>query len=130
MNPFNERNNDHSTWPVSLYNIPTYLCQKRKYLLLTILISGPKQPGIDINVFLEPLMEEMERLWRVGEPMYDAFRKEDFICRAIIFVTTNDYPALFVLSGQFKGKIGCLVCLDATTWVYLDASKKKVYLRY
>ena len=26
--------------------------------------------------------------------------------------------------------MGCLVCLDGTTWVYLDASKKIVYLRY
>ena len=56
--------------------------------------------------------------------MYDAFRKEDFICRAIIFVTTNDYPVLFALSGQIKGKTGCLVCLDGTTCVFLDASKK------
>lgn len=132
MNPFNERTSEHSTWPVilTMYNIPTWLCQKRKYLLLTILIQGPKQPGIDIDVFLEPLMQEMERLWRYGEPMYDAFRKEDFICRAIIFVTTNDYPALFALSGQIKGKAGCLVCLDGTTWVFLDAFKKTVYLRY
>ena len=59
----------------------------------------PKQPGIDIDVFLEPLIQEMERLWRYGEPMYDAFRRENFICKAIIFVTTNDYPALFALSG-------------------------------
>jgi hypothetical protein len=75
MNPFNESMSDHSTWPVilTMYNIPTWLCQKRKYLLLTILISGPKQPGIDIDVFLEPLMQEMERLWRHGEQMYDAF---------------------------------------------------------
>ena len=62
--------------------------------------------------------------------MYDAFRKEDFICRAMIFVTTNDYSVLFVLSRQIKGKTGCLVCLDGTAWVYLDASKKTVYLRY
>ena len=101
MNPFNERTSDHSTWLVilTMYNIPTWLCEKRKYLLLTILISGPKQAGIDIDVLLEPLMQEMERLWRHGEPMYDAFWKEDFICRAIIFVTTNDYPTLFALSG-------------------------------
>ena len=115
---------------LTMYNIPMWLCQKRKYLLLTILISGPKQPGIDIDVFLEPLMQEMESLWRHGEPMYDAFQKEDFICRAIIFVTTNDYPMLFALSGHIKGKTRCLVCLDGTTWVYLDASKKTVYLRY
>ena len=74
-------------------------------------------------------MQEMERLWRHGESMYDAFRK-DFICRAMIFVTTNDYPVLFALSRQIKGKTGCLVCLDGTTWVYLDVSKKIVYLRY
>ena len=77
MNPFNERMSDHSTWPVilTMYNIPTWLCQKEKYLLLTILISSPKQPGIDIDVFLDPLMQKMERLWRYGEPMYDAFRE-------------------------------------------------------
>ena len=34
----------------------------------------------------------------------------------------------FCLDG-IKGKTGCLVCLDGTTWVYLDASKKIVYLR-
>jgi hypothetical protein len=27
-----------------------------KYLLLTILISEPTQPGVDIDVFLDPLM--------------------------------------------------------------------------
>ena len=74
-------------------------------------------------------MQEMERLWRHGEQMYDLFRKEEFICRAIIFVTTNDYPALFALSVQIKGKMGYLDCLDGTTWVYLDESKKIVYLR-
>jgi hypothetical protein len=47
----------------------------------------------------------MERLWRHGGLMYDAFRKEDFICRAMILVTTNDYPMLFALSGQMKGKM-------------------------
>jgi hypothetical protein len=63
MNPSNERTNDYNTWPVilTMYNIPTWLCQKKMmYLLLTILISGPKQARIDIDVFLEPLMQE----WR------------------------------------------------------------------
>ena len=61
--------------------------------------------------------------------MYDAFRREDFICKAIIFVTTNDYPTLFALSRQFKGKTGCLVYLDGTKWVFLDGSRKIVYIR-
>jgi hypothetical protein len=64
MNPFCERTSTRSTWPVilTMYNLPTWLCQKRKYLLLSILIQGPKHPGIDIDVFLEPLMQEMETL--------------------------------------------------------------------
>jgi hypothetical protein len=61
--------------------------------------------------------------------MYDAFRQEDFTLRAIIFVTINNHPMLFAMSGQIKGKMGCLVCLDDTKWVYLDGSKKVVYLR-
>jgi hypothetical protein len=30
--------------------------------MLSIPIQGPKQAGIDINVFLEPLMEDMVKL--------------------------------------------------------------------
>jgi hypothetical protein len=131
MNPFNERMTDHNTCPVilTMYNIPTYLCQKRKYLFPTVLVSGPRQLGIDIDMFIEPMMQEFERLWRVGEPMYDAFRQEDFTLRAIIFMTINDHPALFAMSRHIKGKMGCLVCLDDTKWVYLYGSKKVVYLR-
>jgi hypothetical protein len=54
MNPFGERSSTHNTWPVlmTIYNLPPWLCPKRKFLLLTILIQGPKQPDIDIDVFL------------------------------------------------------------------------------
>ena len=60
--------------------------------------------------------------------MYYVSKGAMIICRAMIFVTNNDYSTLFALSRQIKGKTGCLVCLDGTTWVYLDASKKIVYL--
>jgi len=68
MNPFGDLSSSHSTWLVilTIYNLPPYLCLKRRYLLLTMLISGPKQPGNDIDVFLEPLMEDMKMLWEEG----------------------------------------------------------------
>jgi hypothetical protein len=64
MNPFGKNRTVHSTWPVILvmYNISTWLCHKRKYLMLSILSQGPKQAGIDIDAFLEPLMEDMVKL--------------------------------------------------------------------
>jgi hypothetical protein len=113
MNLFAKRSSKHNTWPVilTIYNIPPWLCQKRKYLLLTILISRPTQPGVDMYVFLETLVEEMKKLWEEGVAMWDELRKEPFTLKAMIFVTINDYPALFSLLGQFKGKVGCVVCL-------------------
>jgi hypothetical protein len=64
MKPFAERSSKHRTWPVilTIYNLPPWLMQKRKYILLTILISRPTQPGVDMDVFLEPLMEDMKIL--------------------------------------------------------------------
>jgi hypothetical protein len=61
MIPFGKMRNPHNTWLVNMciYYLPPWLCHKRKYLLLTTPISGPKQAGIDIDVFLEPLMEDM-----------------------------------------------------------------------
>jgi hypothetical protein len=132
MNPFAKRSSKHSTWPVilTIYNLPPWLMQKRKYILLTILISGPTQHGVDMDVFLEPLMEDMKILWETCVQMLDEYRKDSFTLRAIIFVTINDYPALFILSGQFKGNVGCTICIDETAYVSLAASKKIVYMRH
>jgi hypothetical protein len=64
MNLFGENRTVHNTWLVILmmYNLPTWLCHKRRYIMLSILIHGPKQADIDIDVFLKPLMEDIEKL--------------------------------------------------------------------
>jgi hypothetical protein len=64
MNPFGKNRTMHSTCPVilAMYNLSTWLCHKRKYLILSILIQGPKQTGTDIDVLLESLMEDMAKL--------------------------------------------------------------------
>ena len=61
MNPFGEQSCSHSTWPVTLciYNLPPWLCMKRKFIMMPVLIQGPKQPGNDIDVYLRPLVEEL-----------------------------------------------------------------------
>jgi len=81
-----------------------------------------------MDVFLEPLMQDMKMLWETGVQMLDEYRKESFTLRAIIFVMINEYPA--PLSGQFKGKLGCVVCIDGTAYVSLTATKKIVYMRH
>jgi Transposase family tnp2. len=62
MNPFGEMSSGHSTWPVTMciYNLPPWLCMKRKYIMMPIIIQGPKQPGNDIDVYLRPLVEDLK----------------------------------------------------------------------
>jgi hypothetical protein len=61
MNPFGEWGSNHSTWHVTLcmFNLPSWLCMKRKYIMMPVLIQGPKQPGDDIDVYLGILVDEI-----------------------------------------------------------------------
>jgi hypothetical protein len=76
MNPFGDNRTVHRTWPVILttYNLPTWLCHKKKYFILSILIQDPKQANIDIDVFLKPFMEDMAKLWNEGVRMWDQYQ--------------------------------------------------------
>ena len=73
MNPFGQMSSLHSVWPVllSIYNVPPWLCNKRKYMMMSILISGPHQPGIDIDVYLRPLVDDLKTPWNDGIDAYD-----------------------------------------------------------
>ena len=55
--------------------------------MMPILIQGPRQPRNDINVFLQPLMEELLQLWRKGERVWDKYMKEHFKLKALLFIT-------------------------------------------
>jgi hypothetical protein len=132
MNHFGEMRNPHSTCPVimRIFNLSPWLCHKQKYLLLTTLISGPKQAGIDIDVFLEPLMEKMQKLWEHEVNVWDEYSKQHFNLKAIIFCTINDIPTCLALTGQVKGKTTCVVYVDQTESIYLPYSSKLVYMRH
>jgi hypothetical protein len=111
-----------------MYNISTWLCHKRKYLMLSFLIQGPKQAGIDIDVFLEPLMKDMVKLWNEGVRMWDQYQQEYFTPKAAIFVCIHDAPGGFTISGQTKGKSGCPICVNGTASIYLPSSRKLVLI--
>ena len=65
MNPFDQVRSNHSTWPMTLciYNLPPWVCMKRSYIQMPLLIQGPRQPGNDIDVFLEPVIDELVEMF-------------------------------------------------------------------
>ena len=68
-------------------------------MLLSLVISGSKQPGNDIDVYLAPLIDDLKLLWRDAVKARDGFRGDDFILRAVLLWTINDLPAYGNLSG-------------------------------
>ncbi|GJY40208.1 hypothetical protein Tco_0427478, partial [Tanacetum coccineum] len=61
--------------------------------------KGPKQPGNDKDVYLASLIDDLKTLWDKGVKVYDAYKKENFTLRAMIFRTISDFPAYGNLSG-------------------------------
>ncbi|KAL3826143.1 hypothetical protein ACJIZ3_022172 [Penstemon smallii] len=113
FNPFGSMSNSYSMWPVVLvpYNLPPWECMKEPFFMMSLLIPGPQSPGRDIDVYLQPLVEELKELWSNGVTTYDASCGENFSLRAAVLWTINDFPAYGILSGwSTKGYLACPVC--------------------
>ena len=113
FHPYGNMSSTHSIWPVVLvpYNLPPWDCMKSPYFMMTLLIPGPKCPGNDIDVYLQPMIDELRELWEVGVETYDAYSKLNFRLHAAIMWTINDFPAYGNLSGwSTKGKLACPCC--------------------
>ena len=97
--------------------------------MLTTLVSGPHEPGNNLDVYLQPMIEDLKKLWEEGEPnVYDAATKSYFTLKAVLMWTINDFPAYGNLSGCVnKGYLACPVCADDTVAKYLPHSRKMCY---
>lgn len=121
----------HSTWPVVLipYNLPPWMCMKQSYFMLSLLIPGPSIPGNNIDVYLEPLVNELKELWDIGVETYDASTKNNFQMRASLLWTISDFPAYANLSGwSTKGQLACTCCHKHTKSQRLRHGRKFCYM--
>jgi len=119
MNPYANLSSKHSSWSVLLiiYNLSYWLCMKRKYMMLSMMISGPRQLGNDINVYLGPLIEDLRLLWDEGVEVFDPYEKVNFNLRAFLLWTVNDFPAYGNLSGySVRGHHTCPICEQNTSY--------------
>jgi hypothetical protein len=62
INPFKQTRSTWSTWLVTLlnYNLPPWLCTKKFFMLLFLLIPGKESVTLEVfDVYLEPVVEEL-----------------------------------------------------------------------
>ena len=112
FNPFGNMSTQYSMWPVLLtpLNLPPWECVSPANCFMALLIPGPRSPGKDFDVFLEPLIKDLLDLWK-GVSTYDACTGKKFDLRAAVLWCIHDYPALGTLSGRTtKGYYACIHC--------------------
>ncbi|GJX70417.1 putative transposase-associated domain-containing protein [Tanacetum coccineum] len=74
-----------------------------------------RYPGNDINIFLEPLLDDLHTLFETRVDTYDASTKDNFNLRAVVLWTINDYPAFGTLCGcLYSGFKGCVVATHSS----------------
>ncbi|MGK4277447.1 hypothetical protein, partial [Escherichia coli] len=60
---------------------------KESYIFMAMLIPGPSSPGWNIDVYLRPLIDELQFLWNVGVETWDAHNSKKIIMRACLLWT-------------------------------------------
>lgn len=131
MNPFRTMSTTYSIWPVILmiYNLPPWMCMNADNLILSMVIPGPDSPGNNIDVYLQPLVDELKLLWETGVQTYDISSKMNFNLCASLLWTISDLPALAYLSGwSTRGKYGCICCHGETYSTWLKHGRKFCYM--
>ncbi|XP_019156907.1 PREDICTED: uncharacterized protein LOC109153494 [Ipomoea nil] len=104
---------------------------ENRSLRLGLCTDGMNPHGNDIDVYLAPLIEDLKLLWNEGVSVYDAYTRESITLRAMIFCTINDFPAYGNLSGYTnKGAKACPICEDETVNLWLNNSKKNVFMSH
>ena len=117
FNPNSDKRGTYSIWPILLmnYNIAPWLTTKNYFIMLSVLIPGPKSVTADhFDVFIEPLIEELLDLWTYGIYCRDVANYKEsshFILKAMVIWTIGDFPAYGMLAGcTTNGFVGCPVC--------------------
>ena len=97
--------------------------------MMTLLVPGPESvTSKNIDVFLAPMVEELQTLWTVGVRCWDACTEVVFTLRAMIMWCIGDFPACAMMAGVTnKGYAACPICGPSTVARYSQSLRKIVY---
>ncbi|KAL0324682.1 UNVERIFIED_CONTAM: hypothetical protein Scaly_2435300 [Sesamum calycinum] len=128
--PHGQYSRNYSCWSVIItpYIFPPGMCMSSDYIFLTVVIPSPSNMKHLIDVYLEPLIEELLKLWHVGVRTYDHVTDNAFITPAMWMWTVNDLPAYGMASRwSTAGVMGCPVCMDDRRTFHLQHGRKACY---
>ena len=105
---------EHSLYSIgviymAVLNLPRHIRYKVENVIICGLIPGPKEPSQNINSFLEPLIVELQQLWKGVEVLLPTGK---VILKAALLCVACDSPAMrktagFVAHNALKGCFKC-----------------------
>lgn len=127
FSPYGHTTHPYSCWPVIMtpYNLPPGICMSSPYMFLSLLIPGPKSLEKNIDLYLQPLIDELKQLWVDGVETYDSHKKQNFQMRAALMWTINDFPAYGMLSAwSAHCFLACPCCMRKSKAFHLKDGRK------
>jgi hypothetical protein len=133
VNPFGEKSSNWSTWPILLfnYNFSPWLVTKKLFVMLALIIPSKESINMhNIDVYMTPLIEELQVLWR-RVVTYDVTKvegKKHCILQAILKWIIHDYLAYgLVARCVHQGHKACPICRPNLTFHHFLELGKVVY---
>ena len=84
---------------------------------------------MDISIYLQPLISELQELWNVRVKTFDISIKKSFLLQSALMWTINDFPAYADLSAfSTRGKQMCPYCMQDTRSMWLTHGEKYCYM--
>ncbi|XP_021748801.1 uncharacterized protein LOC110714566 [Chenopodium quinoa] len=84
-----------------------------------------QNPKGNLDMYMQPLIQELKQLWEVDASTYDISKKQNFNLRAAILWTISDFPAYGKLSGwSTAGKKACPYCMEKSKAFWLQHGGK------
>lgn len=71
---------------------------KSEFMILSLMIPGPNAPKKDMDVFIRPLVDELNELWKKGMKTRDVVNGLTFLMHTTMMWTIDDYPVYALMS--------------------------------
>ena len=142
--PFDHTQHSEGVMYLSVFNIPRRERFHQQNIIVVGVIPGPKEPELHINSFLQPLVDDLKKLWK-GVQMITYCGVPVLVRAALLFVGC-DIPAARKVSGfvGHRATMGCSRCLssfptehfgdkpdysnfDRSTWTIRDIESHKAH---
>ena len=93
----------NEVWPLICFNLNLPLSERfqEDNILPLAVTPGPREP-VDIDTFISPMVDELQRLSRDGVQCYDAYTEEYFNFKVHLVVCTGNTLAIVKLISMKK----------------------------